>query len=55
LKKSSFFVHTTIVVTINVELNKPPRDAGAMVKFAPRSRDHVPIWKKNIEIFLKIF
>ena len=44
-----------MVVTINVELNKPPRIVGFNVKFAPRSRDHEPILKENYIIhFLRL-
>ena len=40
-------LRTTIVVTINVELNIPLRAAGSMVKLAPCSRDHDPTFENK--------
>jgi hypothetical protein len=51
-KKRDYRLHTTIVVTINVVLNNPPRAVGVIEKFAPCSRVHVPTWKKVHEIIL---
>ena len=45
---------TTIVVTIRVELKRPPRETGAMLKLAPFWRSHEPIWTKTKRFFFII-